>query len=264
MTRSFKTAFITGAGRGIGRACAERFAAAGYFVGLYDIDLAAVEALAGELVARHGSGACCFAELDVRHRSAIARAVEHFSEETGGRMDLLINNAGVMSVGRFEDIEPPDHRRMIAVNFRGVVEVAQASFELLRKTPGSRLINMSSASAVYGVPEMAVYSATKHAVRGFTEALEVEWAGHGITVRDVMPIFVDTALLSDTRKAAAEDRLGVHLRAEDVAEVVFEVAHSRSRRVHWPVGAQAKLVHYVSGLVPAALERFAAKLMAGM
>jgi NAD(P)-dependent dehydrogenase (short-subunit alcohol dehydrogenase family) len=239
--------FITGAARGIGRACAERFAAAGYFVGLYDLDAAALAETAIEL----GLGdRCCHAALDVREHASILSAVEQFADHTGGHMHVLLNNAGVMSVGRFEELSAIDHRRTIAVNLQGVIEVAHASFELLRRTPGARVINLSSAAAIYGMPEMASYSATKHAVRGLTEALELEWARYGIRVCDVMPAFVDTALLANTQRLATERVLGVRLEPADVAQVVWRAATSKRRRTHWPVGLQTALAERAGKLVP--------------
>jgi NAD(P)-dependent dehydrogenase (short-subunit alcohol dehydrogenase family) len=250
--------FITGAARGIGRACAQRFAAGGYFVGLHDVDAAALD----ETVAELGlGGGCCHATLDVRDHASIVAAVEQFGAHTGGRMHVLLNNAGVMSVGRFEELDAADHRRTIAVNLQGVVEVAHASFELLRRTKGARVINLSSAAAIYGMPEMASYSASKHGVRGLTEALELEWAQHGIRVCDVMPLFVDTALLTNTRRLAAERVLGVQLSADDVARVVWRAATSERRRTHWPVGVQAVLADHARKLAPDVLTRAVVKWM---
>jgi NAD(P)-dependent dehydrogenase (short-subunit alcohol dehydrogenase family) len=244
--------FITGAARGIGRACAERFAAADYFVGLYDVDAAAL----AETVSEVGiAERCCHAVLDVREQASILAAVEQFAAHTGGRMHVLLNNAGVMSVGRFEEHSAADHRRTIAVNLQGVVEVTHASFELLRRTPGARVINLSSASAIYGMPEMATYSATKHAVCGLTEALELEWARYGIRVCDVMPSFVDTALLANTQRLAAEQVLGVRLGPHDVADVVWCAATSTRRRTHWPVGFQTALAERARALVPNVVTR---------
>jgi NAD(P)-dependent dehydrogenase (short-subunit alcohol dehydrogenase family) len=252
--------FITGAARGIGRACAERFAAAGYFVGLYDLDAAAL----AETVAALGLGERgCHAPLDVREHASIVAAVEQFETHTGGRMHVLLNNAGVMSVGRFEELGAADHRRTIAVNLQGVVEVAHASFEPLRRTRGARVINLSSAAAIYGMPEMASYSASKHAVRGLTEALELEWARYGIRVCDVMPLFVDTELLTSTQRLTAERLLGVRLTPDDVAQVVWRAATSKRRRTHWPVGVQTALAHHARKLAPDALTRAVVRWLSG-
>lgn len=253
--------FITGAARGIGRACAERFAAAGYFVGLYDLEAETLAATAEAFHDRYGRDRSCHATLDVRDNHSIRAAIQHFAEHTGGRMHLLLNNAGVMQVGAFADMDPATHRQMIAVNFQGVVEVAHAGFPLLAATPRARLINMSSASAIYGMPEIATYSASKHAVRGLTEALDIEWEPHDIRVCDIMPAFVDTQLLTRTRTMSATHTMGVRLEPADIAEVVWSAATSRRRRVHWPVGLQAKLAHHGSGLAPTTLERAVIRLL---
>jgi NAD(P)-dependent dehydrogenase (short-subunit alcohol dehydrogenase family) len=244
--------FITGAARGIGRACAVRFAEAGWLVGLYDVD---AEALAETVTAISAGDRLCSGTLDVREHASIVAAIEQFAAHTGGRMHVLLNNAGVMHVGRFEELDIAQHRQTLAVNLSGMIEVTHASFELLRRTPGARVINLSSASAIYGMPQMASYSATKHAVRGLTEALELEWARHGIRVCDVMPAFVDTALLANTQRLSAERVLGVRLTPTDVAEVVWCAATSTRRRTHWPVGFQTVLAERARKLVPDALTR---------
>ena len=252
-----ETIFITGAAQGIGRACALRFAAAGFTLGLYDIDEAGLARLAAEIARARGPSKVCWRRLDVCDGSSIAAGLEHFAEHSEGRLDVLLNNAGVMSVGRFEQIDLAAHRRMIAVNVQGLLEVAHRAFPLLRDTPGARLINLSSASAIYGIPEMASYGATKQFVRGLSEALDVEWRRHDIAVCDVMPMFVATALLTNTAKATSMGRLGVHLEAEDVAKVVFAAAHARGRRarVHWPVGLQTKLAMAAKRVSPSWLDR---------
>jgi NAD(P)-dependent dehydrogenase (short-subunit alcohol dehydrogenase family) len=258
---SVPSIFITGAARGIGRACAERFAAAGYRVGLYDIEGERLATTAAELGERYGHDRVCSRVLDVRERASIDAAIEHFAERSGGRMDVLLNNAGVMHVGGFETLEPSAHRQMIAVNVLGAIEVAQAGFALLSATPGARLINMSSAAAIYGMPEMATYSASKHAIRGLTEALELEWERFGIRVSDVMPIFVDTELLTGTRKLRASETLGIHLGPEDVAAVVWRAATDPRPRLHWSVGVQTRLAMHATGLVPSRLERWVVRLL---
>ncbi|MCP6059511.1 SDR family NAD(P)-dependent oxidoreductase, partial [Klebsiella pneumoniae] len=89
-----------------------------------------------------------------------------------------------------------EHARILAINVQGVVQMTHAAFPYLKATPGAQVINMGSASGVYGTPHMASYSASKFAVRGFTEALELEWRRHGIRVGDLMPPFVRTPMVS--------------------------------------------------------------------
>lgn len=185
-----KTVFITGAAQGIGLATAKHFASLGYLVGLYDINVQAVRNLAssGEL-----AGAC-HGLCDVTDRRSVANALAHFAGVTGGRMDVLVNNAGTLAQGAFEAIDPEEQDLMIDVNVRGLTEVARAAFPLLRDTPNATLVNLCSLSSVHGVPGLAVYSATKFYVNGLTEALSLEWEEHGIRVTCVKPPVVDTAM----------------------------------------------------------------------
>src|SRR5271167_1861464 len=88
--------------------------------------------------------------------------------------------------------------RVVDTNFKAVLTGAYLSLPYLKKSPGSLMFSTSSSSATYGMPRLAVYSATKHAVKGLTEALSVEWARHGIRVADTLPGLIDTAILRNT------------------------------------------------------------------
>ncbi|MOA29466.1 3-alpha-(or 20-beta)-hydroxysteroid dehydrogenase [compost metagenome] len=114
--------------------------------------------------------------------------------------------------------------------------MTHAAFPYLQATPGAQVINMGSASGLYGTPHMVSYSASKFAVRGLTEALELEWRRHGIRVGDLMPPFVRTPMVdSQTFEPPALRRLGVRLRAEDIAAAVWRQAEQPlvHRPVHW-------------------------------
>lgn len=243
--------FITGAAAGIGQAAARRFAGAGWFVGLYDVDLAGVERLAAEL----GPDRTLAGKLDVSNPEEWTLALDAFARRCG-RLDVLLNNAGILASGPFESIPRERLQRIVDINVTGVINGCHAAFPYLRDTGGARVINMSSASAIYGQPSLAVYSATKFAVRGLTEALDLEWQPHGIRVMDVMPLFVQTAMVKDMNSNAI-GRLGVNLGPEDVAAVIYEAATDKPRltRVHRLVGQQAKLAYRVAGLAPDWLAR---------
>ncbi len=253
--------FITGAAAGIGRATAELFAQRGWFVGLYDIDEAGVR----ELAAKLGPGHSCGARLDVSDYAAFERALAQFWEAAGQRLDLLFNNAGIGSAGPFEDLPMEHNRAIIAVNLLGVINGCHGAFQYLRRTPGARVISMSSASAIYGVPCLATYAATKFAVKGLTEALDIEWRRHGITVRDILPLFVDTAMVTKFEsQLKAKEVLGMHLTPADVARVVWRAAHWRLwPRVHWYPGFQGWLMALAQKISPGWLNRFTTRIISG-
>jgi NADP-dependent 3-hydroxy acid dehydrogenase YdfG len=238
--------FITGAAAGIGQAAARHFAAQGWLVGLFDIDEAGLAALVTEL----GTDKALAGQLNVADASAWQPALATFYQ-WAGRLDVLLNNAGILASGPFESIPLSRQHQLVDINIKGVMNGCHAALPFLRQTRGSRVINMASASAIYGQPSLATYSATKFAVRGLTEALDLEWQAYGIRVMDIMPLFVQTAMV-DGMNAKSLRSLGVNLTAEDVASVVWQAANHQGLRpqVHWPVGHQARLLYRATGLTP--------------
>lgn len=253
--------FITGAAAGIGRATAEHFAARGWFVGLYDVADGAVEALRAQLGAANTTGG----RLDVADAAAVEAALAAFWEAAGRRLDVMFNCAGILATGDFESIPLARHHKLVDVNLKGVLNGAYAALPYLRRTPGSCLINMASASAIYGPPAFASYAATKFAVKGLTEALELEWARAGIRVMDILPLFVATPMVNDVAAPPKTvGRLGVRLTAADIANTVWRAAHWRLwPRVHWYPGAQTRAMALANKLLPALANRLSMKLVSG-
>ncbi|MED5440933.1 MAG: SDR family oxidoreductase [Pseudomonadota bacterium] len=237
-------AFITGAASGIGRATAEALINRGWSVALADLftdDLEAVRSQAPDRVHIY--------KLDVTDADAFEQAVSDFANKHHGQLRLLFNCAGILEVNRFTDISRERHQQILDINIKGVINGCQAAYPYLKAAPEGQVINMSSASATYGIPEFAVYSASKFAVQGLTEALNLEWRKDGIHVGDVMPPFVKTPMLTSQKHGAhIIDALGVNLTAEDVAEAVLK---QLSRKLtHRTVSLQFTLLYLLGQISP--------------
>ncbi len=245
-----KSIFITGAGAGIGAATATLFAQRGWRVGLYDRDESAVQQLAATLGAQAHAG-----RLDVTEATDWQQAMADWQARVG-RLDVLLNNAGILASGPFESITATQHERILKVNVMGVIHGCLAALPLLKATPGSRVINMSSASALYGQINLSSYSASKFAVRALTEALDGEWAAHGIAVMDVMPLFVQTSMINGMQNKSLS-RLGASLTAEDVAQTIWQAATASGPALplHWTVGWQTRWFARLLRLTPGAINR---------
>lgn len=258
-----KSIFITGGGSGIGRAMARHFSARGWFVGLADIDGAGME----ETAALLPEGQSSSHRLDVRDRAEWDRALADFAG-VAGRIHVVANNAGVAYGGPFADNAQAEIDQLIDVNFRGVAYGAQAAHPYLRASaPHSCLLNTASAAALYGAGGLAVYSATKFAVRALTEALDGEWTGDGIKVRSIMPSFIDTPLLQGPASAASNGSkrdavvaAGLEFTpVEAVAQAAWDAVHGA--RLHTLVGKTARQMGFAARWAPGFLRKRARAMM---
>ena len=135
-------------------------------------------------------------------------------------------------------------------------------------TPNSVVVNLASASAIYGQAELATYSATKFFVRGITEALDIEWSSYGIRVVAIWPLYVKTAMTENIKTGTTES-LGINLTAQDVADAIVAAVEPswlqrRIHQVHFPVGTQTKASVVLSRFSPAWLQRLVNKRLAGL
>lgn len=236
-----RSIFITGAAQGIGQAVAEKFLSEGWLVGAYDI--APIEWAAGNsnVVTGH---------LDVTDAQSWEDALADFASHTGGHIDVLDNNAGIIVDGNLTDSNPQALAKLIDVNCTGVTLGARAAHRYLTK--GSTLVNMCSASAIYGQPGIATYSATKFYVAGLTEALELEWRKDKIRVVAIWPLWAKTTLANVG--ATSVKRLGVNITPEQVANTVYEAANPKNMwqrgKIHYGVSGMDKLMYFARSVAP--------------
>jgi len=252
-----KSIFITGAASGIGAETARLFQSRGWFCGLYDIDETGLNQISMEL----GAENCHVAKLDVTKREDWASAMAGFSAATDGKMSVLFNNAGIGRHGWFEDIPPEEADLVVDVNVKGVINGVYAAIPLLKETDDARIVNTASTAGVVGSPRLAVYSATKFAVRGLTEALDVELSGLGIRCTSLMPWFIDTPILDMGLTEGANVKMADEIRDQGqevypvslAAETAWEAAHGKD--VHYMAGKLAKRARFAARFMPGRLKK---------
>jgi NADP-dependent 3-hydroxy acid dehydrogenase YdfG len=187
---SGRVVVVTGGGRGIGAAIGRAAAAAGASVALGDIDAHTAEAMAEEI-----GPAASGHPLDVTDRESFAAFLDA-AEGTHGAVDVLVNNAGVMLLGRFTEEDDRAFRRQVDVNFHGVALGMKLALPRMLERGRGLIVNIASGSSRNPLGGAATYSATKHAVAGLTEAVRSEVRGSGVEVAMILPAPVATDLLS--------------------------------------------------------------------
>ncbi|MCC6790971.1 MAG: SDR family oxidoreductase [Thermomicrobiales bacterium] len=233
-----KLALVTGAGSGLGKACAVALAAEGATIVV--TELPDKLALARETAAELGAAGHAL-PLDVRDLSQIERCVADAAAITG-RIDILVNNAGV-NVRRFAfDVTEADWDAVIDVNLKGVFFMAQAVGRVMRdqQPTGGSIINMASVMGLIGYFQRAAYCSSKAAVVNLTRVLAVEWAELGIRVNAVCPTFVDTPLTRPMFESQPEFAADVVKRTlmgrlatpEEIAAAVVFLASPGAAMVH--------------------------------
>ena len=251
-----RTAVITGAASGIGRAIAISLARRGCHLALADLDETGMERTTdlarayGVRMSRH--------RLDVADRVAVAEFPEIVMADHSG-VDLLVNNAGVAAGGTFEQVSDEDFEWLFEINFWGVVRMTRAFLPLLRASSDARIVNLSSIYGVIAPPEQAAYSASKFAVRGFSEALRHELEGSSVGVTVVHPGGVATSIAEKARVPAgiSEDEIArrharyrklLRLPPEIAGETIVRGIERRQARVL--VGSDAKVISMIARLMP--------------
>lgn len=208
MSVAGKVVAITGASSGIGRASAKLLAQRGAFVVLGSRNAADLQAVADEIIFAGGKAA--FKATDVRLRSQLDEFVA-FAVAQGGRLDAIVNNAGVGPISRFDALRVEDWDLMIDVNFRGTLYGIAAALPVFARQGSGHVVNVISTAGIQIVPTMGVYAATKNAVRTATEVLRQE-AGPYLRVTEISPGAIATnfgdTIPDPATKKLIDERLG--------------------------------------------------------
>ena len=197
-----KVVMITGAGSGIGRATAVLFAREGAILHISDIDEKGLRETRDQI--REGGDRVFSSRLDVTQYDDVKKAVDAVIDK-GGRIDVLIVNAGVVRVGPVEEFSEEDYDLMIAVNLKGTFFTCKAAVPYFKKQRSGTIITLASVAAHIGQNNHANYCSTKAGVLGFTKALALDMAPYGVRVNSVSPGATDTPMLqSDVAKEAKQ------------------------------------------------------------
>jgi len=250
-----RTALVTGAASGIGRALAQALAGRGARLALADVD----EPGLAETRSRIGAGAAVsLHRLDLADVGAIAALPDAVAREHPG-LDFLFNVAGVAIGGTFEQVSAEDFDWLMAVNFTGTVRMTRAFLPVLHRAPEARIVNVSSIYGIVSPPGQAAYSASKFAVRGFSNALRAELRSTGVGVSVVHPGGVATAIADSARTPAGADEAEVarqraatkrllRMPPDRCAWIILDgVARRRARIL---VGADARIAALLERLMP--------------
>lgn len=250
-----RTAVITGAGSGIGRALARALAAEGCRLALVDVDAAGLEetrrGLPGVPVSTH--------RADVADRARMA-ALPAEIQAAHGAIHLLFNNAGITINAAFEDSAIEDLERVIGVNLWGVLYGCHYFLPHLKQAGEAQIVNTSSMAAFLGLPNQASYSLTKAAVRSLSETLRVELAGAGIGVTSIHPGAVRTGILKAAARYGGDAAETARLEAlvarfgMDPEKLAARVVRAvRRNRMRQRIGVDAYLVDWAKRLLPVAI-----------
>lgn len=229
---SGKVVAITGGARGIGKATAAALIRKGCRVVLGDLDLVPAEQTAAEL----GGGTEAI-QLNVTDRTSFAAFLDE-AERRLAPIDVLINNAGIMPVTPFEQESDDSIRRQLDINVYGVIVGTQLAVGRMKARGSGHIVNIASSAGKAGVPGIATYAATKHAVIGLTESVRAECRGSGVELSYVMPITVNTQLIE-----GLADKRGVkRVEAEDVAKEIVDALELGKVDVYVPRELRASVV----------------------
>lgn len=222
-----RVAVITGAAQGIGRRTAEVFAERGYALGLIDL-----RALPETLAEVHRRGADAFESIgDITDEAVVTRFADAVRERWG-RVDVVVNNAGISSIAPAEAIAARDFRRVLDVNLVAPFLLAKAFGAMMLEKRSGAIVNVASIAGLFGIADRAAYNASKHGLIGLTRTLAAEWGGRGVRCNAVCPGWVKTDMdAADQAKGTYTDAditdrvpMGRFATVEDVARAIAFLA----------------------------------------
>jgi NAD(P)-dependent dehydrogenase (short-subunit alcohol dehydrogenase family) len=219
-----KVAVVTGGGRGIGKAISRSLAREGVRIAIADLDGQVAEQAAAEI-----GGAAIGLALDVTDRPAFTAALDDI-ESRLGPIDVIVNNAGIMPIGPFEDETDATAIRQLELNLHAVLHGSKEGIRRMKPRRSGHIVNVASIAGKFGAPGGATYSACKHGVVGLSESLRGELYGSGVEIHVVMPAFVNTELIAGTKELKGVKRSS----PEDVAEAVVEALQTGRFEVFVP------------------------------
>jgi NAD(P)-dependent dehydrogenase (short-subunit alcohol dehydrogenase family) len=242
-----RLAFITGGGRGIGRAIAFAFAAEGSSIAVAARTRAQVDSVADEIASEFGVETLAL-ECDVADAENVGRAFAQASEQFGGGPDILVNNAGIAETAPFTKTDEAMWQRHLAVNLTGTFRCTRAALPGMLERGWGRVINIASIAGKTGAPYISAYAASKHGVLGLTRSLALEVGANRITVNAICPGYVDTEMTSrgianivaKTGKSADDALAGLKrmspqnrlVTAEEVAALALLLASEAGRGIN--------------------------------
>ncbi|MBM9466560.1 SDR family NAD(P)-dependent oxidoreductase [Nakamurella leprariae] len=231
-----RVALITGAAQGLGLATAVRLAADGFHVVMADIDAAAAQLAARELAAvGHTATPIC---VDVTDDGSVAACLETVRATTG-RLDVLVNNAGIISRSPAESFESAQWDRELSVNLGGTMRCSRAAYPLLVAAPAAAVVNLASVGSTFGLPHRLAYSTAKTGIVGLTRTLAAEWGRVGIRVNAVAPGYMDTAMMQSGLAGGTLDRERLLMRTPLMR---FGRAHEIAAAISFLVSQDASFV----------------------
>jgi short-subunit dehydrogenase len=252
---------ITGASSGIGLATVRAACAQGARLVIASRNEDALEAIESEMNGRCGTGTAVHVVADVARRQDVERIVDAAIEAFGG-FDTWVNNAGVSIYGRLEQVSDDDHHRLFATNFWGTVYGSMVAVKHL-KGRGGALINVGSVLSDAAIPLQGMYSASKHAVKGFTDALRMELEAEGapISVTLIKPAAIDTPYPQHARNYMRQEPKHAPpvYPPQEVARAILYAATHQKREIY--VGGGAKAMSAMARFIPGATERVMGPMM---